>query len=97
IFPSDHKKWVVVSNKKFGLADSTGREILGPKYESIRDLNNGYVIVRKNGKWGVLDYQENFVIPIESDFMGYDPFNNYFFTGIAEKDEILQVKGGGKK
>ena len=91
IIPAEYYKWIIVSNKKYGLADSTGHEILGPKYESIRDLDNGYIIVKRNGKWGVLDYHENFVIPIEYDRMAYDQSNNYFFAGMAGKEELINI------
>jgi hypothetical protein len=91
IIPAEYNKWYIVSNNKSGLADSSGHEILGPKYELIRDLNNGYIIVKRNGKWGVLDYKENFVIPIEFTRMGYDPFNNYFFAGTEGYEELIII------
>jgi hypothetical protein len=41
----------------FGLANAEGHVLVTPKYHMIEDLNNNYVIVERDGKYGVVTVQ----------------------------------------
>jgi hypothetical protein len=93
----ENKRWLLVIKNKYGLADSLGKELLAPKYDQIEDLNNGYVIVKKFNKWGVLDYQQNFYIPIDFDGIVYDEDNRHFITAIQGKEELIPLSQDKKR
>lgn len=84
------KNWILFNASKTGLADITGRELLAPRYELIQDLDNGKVIVKKANKWGVVDYQENFVFPIEYDYALYDNHLFLFMKKGKVEEKILK-------
>lgn len=60
-------KWVLRNNGKIGLADSLGKEIVVPRYDDLEDYFNGYIKVKRDDWTGILDYDQNFVFPIEYD------------------------------
>ena len=39
---------------KYGLIDTTGEEILTPKYDDLKFLKDGYITVKKDGLWGLM-------------------------------------------
>jgi hypothetical protein len=89
------KNWLLFNGSKKGLADVTGRELLAPRYELVKDLENGKVIVKKASKWGVVDYQENFVFPIDHDYASYN--NNLFLFMNNGKSEERILKSDLQK
>lgn len=83
-------KWLLTYNGKKGMADSSGREMLVPRYTNAVDLGAGYLQVWREGKTGVLNYDQNFVLPIEYDHLSYDAVNNNFI--ISEKGNLKKMK-----
>jgi hypothetical protein len=75
-----------------GMADERGREILAPKYEYLSDTGLDYVLVKRNGLWGALDYRENFIVPIEFDAISFVPASKVFITTIDKKQHDVHVK-----
>lgn len=49
----------VVKNKKKGLVDTLGNEIIAPEYEALTVLYDTLAAVRKESKWGLLNLQTN--------------------------------------
>ncbi|WMJ71660.1 WG repeat-containing protein [Cytophagaceae bacterium ABcell3] len=78
--------WVLRLNDKFGLADSLGREVINCRYDRVEDTGHG-VIVSKDGKVGVLDYEQNFVFDLKYD--------NIYFNELS--GEFLLMKKGFKE
>jgi len=81
-------KWLIIYNGKKGLADSAGKEMLVPRYDNASDLGNGYLQVWKDHKTGVLDYDQNFILPVEYNNLQYDKINHNFIVvnpGSVEK------------
>lgn len=60
---NDGRRFLVYRKGLAGLAAINGHEVFGPKYDKLYDLENGYVIAMKDGKYGVLDNTETFIIP----------------------------------
>jgi hypothetical protein len=90
---AENNKWLVVKNDKLGLADVMGKELLAPRYKYFKDLGNGMVIVQKGEKWGVLDYNENFILSFEYDLVIYNSSKELFLVmKIGKKKEIDIVK-----
>lgn len=55
---------VVVRDKKRGLVDSLGTQIIATEYNSFY-MHQDFVIARKDSLYGVFDYKGNMLIPVE--------------------------------
>ena len=69
----------------WGFFDWSGKAILEPQFESARFLGDSLAIVRKDGKYGVVDASGKLVIPTQ-----YDD------TGWLFSEGLLPVSVGGK-
>jgi hypothetical protein len=85
-------RYLLVNNGKVGLADKNGKEIIAIKYDKLEDLGNGYVKVQRYGTWGVLDYKENIIIPLENDALYLYPQYNLVLTGKRGVQEEIRIK-----
>ena len=74
----------------FGLANAEGKILINPKYHRLEDLNNSYVIVERDGKYGVVTAQGISTIPLIYDHISYDAFNNAFIA--LKKSQWSQLK-----
>jgi hypothetical protein len=84
------KRFIVESDGLKGLADYDGRLIVTPKYTSVVDLNNGYLIVERNGQYGLLTLQGLSTVPMIYDYILYDPFNaRYMALKKADWQKVL--------
>jgi hypothetical protein len=64
--------------------------LINPKYNKLKDLNNGYIIVERDGKYGAITVQGVSTIPLIYDYISYDISNNSFLAMI--KSEWTKVK-----
>src|SRR6478735_8526736 len=88
IFASPYAQWQIWKNGVSGLADSTGHETLAPRYASVVPTNTNRYIALKDGKYGVIDGQENVIIPFAFDAIEYDEYNQLFL--IHTRNEYTQ-------
>lgn len=51
--------------ERVGLANMYDEVLLSPQYEDIGDCPNGFFCVKKNGCWGIVDGDENIVVPFK--------------------------------
>jgi hypothetical protein len=65
-------------DKKWGLADYSGKVLAKPQYENMLVFENGLLRVVKNGKYGYLDEHGNEVI----DFQ-FDRIDHFLDSGLA--------------
>lgn len=56
-----------MSGRKFGLVNSNGDTTIPAKYDMIDKCENGYVIVKQNGKRGLIDTNNKLIVPCEWD------------------------------
>ena len=77
----------------YGLIDLEGNTITEPIYEKITSLSNkpGNVLVRKDGKFGVLNSKGEEVIPLKYDSIIGDDFNLEAY-GYALAGYIISIK-----
>ncbi|MCH1783553.1 WG repeat-containing protein [Psychrobacter glaciei] len=54
-------------SKSWGYINTIGEEVISLHYEDARPFEEGLAPVRLNGKWGVIDFQENQIVPFEYD------------------------------
>ncbi len=59
--------FLVKKNKKYGIIDANGKELLPPIYDQINEASNNRIAVQKNRKWGFMNYQFKLVIPFQYD------------------------------
>lgn len=65
-------------NGYMGMINTEGKEVIPCMYDSISQDRNGYVIVEKNSQYGVVDVNNNEIIPMQDftylTFIGTDDF-----------------------
>ncbi len=71
-------RFKVKQNDLWGLSDINGSLIIQPKLDFLEDLNNGYVIIGREGKFGVLTLQGLSTIPQIYDGIFYDQVRKNF-------------------
>ena len=73
----------------YGLIDPLGCWVVDPKYDCINSLKySKYRLVRKDGKYGMLDEHLNLLFHVEYDYIEY---------AYAEADGVLLTKDGYKQ
>ena len=63
-----------------GLVSEAGAPLVHPKYESVEDLNNGFVMVGRKGKYGLLTIEGRPTIPMIHSRLIHDPYNEVYFS-----------------
>ncbi|WPP49014.1 WG repeat-containing protein [Catalinimonas niigatensis] len=63
-----------------GLVSSDGHPLIYPKYDSLEDLGNGFVIISRNDRYGLLTMQGRSTIPLRYNNIKYDPFNDLYLV-----------------
>lgn len=90
--------------------DKTGRELFKPQYDNLRDFNFGLAIANKKGKWGVIDQNNEIVIPFsykeispssKTHFIVKDFNNAYTLLDRGNKKfgdslDLEELRAGGK-
>ena len=62
----------ICNNGLYGYADRNFKEIIPPQYEYGKAFDNGYCVVKKDGKWGVINKKNKVIIPfIYRDIINY--------------------------
>jgi hypothetical protein len=56
--------------------------LIQPRYEKLKYVGNGYSIVFRNGKYGVVSINGISTIPLQYDLLTYDPYTKYFHAMI---------------
>jgi hypothetical protein len=54
-------------DNKYGLANTSGKILLGPNYDRLVDTDKGLIIANRYGKVGVLDYGGKTQLPFKYD------------------------------
>ncbi|MDH5381332.1 MAG: WG repeat-containing protein, partial [Cyclobacteriaceae bacterium] len=78
--PSFNNRYVVTLNDQKGLVDSSGKVLVNYVFDELYDLNNGYVLVEKMGKMGVVNMEGLYVIPRSYDQIVYEKTRGYFLV-----------------
>lgn len=88
--------YIVFSNDegRYGIANDKGEDVIRAKYNSIMNLGNGEFAVQKDGKWGIVDADDNVIIDLDYDFaIGFTLGGNYC---VEDGNEYLIVKKDNK-
>lgn len=71
-------RFMLWSNGVAGIADTDGRIICAPKYDMISDPGNGYFIVVRDKKYGLITTQGISTLPLHFDKLIHDPMNSRY-------------------
>jgi TPR repeat protein len=79
-----------------GYADYSGNVIIEPQYELASNYFKGVAVVVKDNKYGVVDEEGNYILPLEFDMLEYDihykPLNNVNeYTYLSYKDGLCNL------
>lgn len=85
---------IVVDKELYGIYDSKLNKFVTPQYDNIERSSIEYFFAKKNGKWGLIDMDNNIILPfIFGSFNDYGPksleysFNGY--NGIINFEKCL--------
>ena len=74
---------VVSSNGKFGIIDTTCKEVVPCRFDWLDDyINDGYVVFKENGKYGLIDVYGNLMIPASYK----SKYDLYFSDGLSSAE-----------
>ncbi|MFA6599194.1 MAG: WG repeat-containing protein [Ignavibacteriaceae bacterium] len=52
-------------NSAYGFIDKTGKFVIEPNFEEVRDFSNGFAAVKKDNKWGFIDTTGSITVPFQ--------------------------------
>ncbi len=96
IYPAKHHRFVVEKAEnndetQLGLVSETGAQLIYPKYDSLEDLGNGYVIISRDKRYGLLTTRGMSTIPLKYDRIRYDPYNEVYLVLEEQKWKTLDI------
>jgi hypothetical protein len=74
-----------------GLVSEVGEPLIHPKYESVKDLNNGFAMVGRNGKYGLLTTKGRPTIPMVHSRLIHDPYNEIYFSVTSPAWQTIKL------
>lgn len=60
----------VCKDKKYGFIDKLGNEIISCQFDNASSYKYGVIVVEKRGKEGLIDINEELIVPYKFDFIG---------------------------
>lgn len=94
IFSFNEYGWAsVVIDGQHGYINTTGNMVLFPYANSLKFLETGLVIYKKDGKWGLIDVSGKIVIQPQFDYYRYDPRTNLIMVEANDKYGVLDTCG----
>ena len=75
-----NKKLKLYNANLIGLADEYGNILIEPRFDFLQDLENGYLIVGRDKKYGVISMHGLSAIPLIYDTLTYDVSRNQYLA-----------------
>ncbi len=75
----------------YGLYNKNGFEILPPEYEEITVFSHNLLKVKKDGRWGVINYLKDIFIPFQYDEINEEP-SNFIFAYTDPVYDIFHIQ-----
>lgn len=86
------ENYILISGQLKGLASGQGEVLIEPRFDLLQDLPNGFVLVARDGKFGLLTREGLSTIPMHYDAMYYLEDKNQFLVKLNARWETLQLK-----
>lgn len=87
----------IEKNGKYGIANSEGKVVIEPTYLDIEvigeDNKSGYIVKDESGKYGVVDYSNNIILPIKYEAVSKVHTSDLYV--ITENSQQKLVKQDG--
>ena len=101
IYPAEHNRFTVEETdsegqKQIGLVSETGSQLIHPKYDSLEDLGNGYVIISRGDNYGLLTTQGMSTIPLKYDMIKHDAYNDTYLVLERQRWKTLDIEQVGQ-
>ncbi|WKN41718.1 WG repeat-containing protein [Tunicatimonas pelagia] len=88
IAPAQQSRFTLEENREVrgkkmpqvGLVSANGKILIHPKYDALEDLGNGYVIIRRGKRHGLVTLNGRSTIPLKHDDLIYDSFNDVYLA-----------------
>ena len=72
--------------------DASGKKRIKQSFEAVNAFNDGFSIVKNQGKWGVINLKGDIIIPFDFEYLSQ--FENGKITGVKNKEVyLLNSKG----
>src|SRR5690606_9099563 len=75
-----------------GLVDTDGKILVHPKHDLLKDLDNGYVVISRNKKYGLLTTNGISTIPLVYDSLIYNPYDDVYYASKRTSWKKLDFK-----
>lgn len=82
--------FLLFTNGNIGLADANGRIIKNPSYDSIKALENGYFLVERNDKYGIIDESGQDILPTNYEIIKQS--GNLFLGSREGRSSVFKLK-----
>ncbi|RYY37311.1 MAG: WG repeat-containing protein [Sphingobacteriaceae bacterium] len=76
----------------FGFKDKYGTIVIEPRFDRVEPVYNGFAPVEQNEKWGLVNINDELIIPCEYDSL-YAPTGNWVHATIKNKQYLLTAEG----
>ena len=63
-----------------------------PRFDHVKDLNNGYVIADRKGKYGLLSNEGVSIIPMIYEELIYDEINDLYLAAETAQWEEIELQ-----
>ncbi|MEX2230913.1 MAG: WG repeat-containing protein [Cyclobacteriaceae bacterium] len=78
IILNSQKRFGLKQGTLYGLADASGTIVIHPKYDEVTDTANGYAIVQRDGRFGLITLRGVSTIPLIYDGLTFDVHHNQY-------------------
>jgi WG containing repeat len=78
---------------KAGFIDTGGRVVIHAKYDDARSFKEGFAAVQLNGRWGLIDGEENLVIPCIHEGIGLVVTEGRIRYSAGNRHGVLDTAG----
>ncbi|WP_053955395.1 WG repeat-containing protein [Inediibacterium massiliense] len=83
-------------NDQWGCLDMSGNVVIQPQYDQIYNFSNNMTRVCKDGKFGIINKKNDFILPLKFDFL--DPFEkDYLYSRYAIKNKNSESQDNDMK
>ncbi len=98
----ENQSWRVITSlylegAKWGVLDSLGNIVIEPTYDFLENMKNEKIVSYKNDKGGIIDINENIILPHQYSRINYQKQNNNYLL-IHKNDNLsgyVMDAGGG--
>lgn len=79
--------------KKQGIINQTGKVVVPIEYEAINGPSENTIMVKKEGKWALLDLTGKPLTPFQYDYVGYTTYEKLWLVQADKKYGYINAQG----